>query len=167
MSRKEIENFILENLFNKDNVLYNSKGIDITRNWLSDHIEQVNRDGLLILRRACRSVQQTKEIATRTFEDLREILKRKEWLTTSEYMERKAAAYLSWLNDILEQLQRWSDFFPKGGRKTEQSILKRVDHLCEELESIKEIFQQEKNRVYKMIEGQNSLETNLKNPHSF
>lgn len=166
MSRKEIENFILGNLFNKDNVLYNSNGIDITRNWLSDHIEQVNRDGSLILRRACRSVQETKEIVTRTSGDLREILIHEEWLTTSGYMEKKAAAYLSWINDILEQLQRWSDFFAEGGRKTEQSILKRIDHLCEELESIKGIFQQEKNRVYKMIEGQNSLETNLKNRRS-
>ncbi len=95
MSRKEIENFILANLFNKDNVLYNSKGIDGTRNWLSDHIGQVNRDGLLILRRACQSVQKTKEIVTRTSEDLREILIHKEWLTTSGYMEKKATAYLS------------------------------------------------------------------------
>ena len=154
MSRKEIENFILGNLFNKDNVLYNSKGIDITRNWLSDHIEQVNRDGLLILRRACRSVQQTKEIATRTFENLREILKRKKWLTTSGYMEKKAPAYLSWINDILEQLQRWSDFFPGEGRKTEQSILKRVNNLSEALERVKEILQQDKNRVYEMVEEQ-------------
>jgi len=165
MSRKEIEKFILENLFNKDNVLYNSKGIDITRNWLSDHIEQVNRDGLLILRRACRSVQQTKEIATRTFEDLREILKRKKWLTTSGYMEKKAPAYLSWINDILEQLQRWFAIIPGRERQTEQTILKPVNKLSEALEGIKEILQEDKNRVYQMIEGQNSLETNLKNLH--
>jgi len=152
MSRKEIENFILANLFNKDNVLYNSKGIDGTRNWLSDHIGQVNRDGLLILGRACRSVQQTKEIATRTSEDLRETLKHKGWLTTSEYMERKAAAFLSWVDQILEQLLRWSDFFPGEGRKTEQSILKRANDLSETLGRVKEIFQQHKNKVYEMIE---------------
>lgn len=93
MSREEIETFILENLFNKDNVLCNSKGLDITRNWLSDHIEQVNRDGLLILRRAYRFVQQTKETANRTSEDLRQILKRKQWLTTSEAKNRDNAYY--------------------------------------------------------------------------
>ena len=163
MSIKKIETFILENLFNKDNVLYNSKGIDITRNWLSDHIEQVNRDGLLILRRAYRSVRQTKEIANRTSEDLREILKRKEWLTTSGYMERKATAYRLWIDDILKQLQRWFTIIPGRERKTQQSILKRVNDLSEALERIKEIFQQDKNKVYEMIEEQNSLETNLKN----
>ncbi len=91
MTREKIETFILENLFNKDNVLYNSKGIDITGNRLSDHIEQVNRDGLLILRRAYRSIQQTKETANRTSEDLRQILKRKQWPTTSEGKNRDSA----------------------------------------------------------------------------
>jgi len=152
MSREKIEKFILENLFNKDNLLYNGKGIDITRNWLSDYIEQVNRDGLLILRRAYRSVQQIKETATRTSEDLREILKRKEWLTTTGYMEKKATAYLSWIDDISEQLRGWFAIIPGRERETEQSILKRVNDLSEALGRIKEIFQQDKNRVYHMIE---------------
>lgn len=117
MSKEKIEKFILESLFNKDHVLYDSKGIDGIRNWLSDHIEQVNRDGLLILQRALQFVQEAKEIAIKTSEDLKEILKRKEWLTTSGYMGKHGTAYLSWVDNILKQLQRWSAFFRGEGEK--------------------------------------------------